>query len=309
MLNAFIGIGEESTYGTAVARTRFYELLSESVEEQIERIESAAIRSGRRTLHRRAAGVKRVTGSFELELAPQGIGVLLKHCLGSVSTTGTNPYTHTLTPGALNGKSLSIEIAREFSTGTVTSHLFEGCKIIKWGISCEVNQWAKLKLDVVGEEATISQSPSSVTYPTGWSPFTFVHGTVTTIGGTSYDLSSFSIDVDNGLQVDRFFLGANRQKEPLEAKLREIKGSLTTPYANDTLLNQLRNGTEAQLVVTFNAGASAQLTVTANVWIDGKWPHVERDAIASLPIDFTAMHSTSDASALMLTLVNSDSAP
>jgi hypothetical protein len=308
MLYGFVGIGEESTYGTPVSRTRFYEVVDESLVEEIERVESKAIRSGRYTLHRWAAGVRRVKGDVTIELAPQGLGLLLKHCMGAVATTGTGPYTHTLTPGALNGKSLSIEVGKSFVSGTTTAHVFDGCKITDFELSCGVGEFAQLKVGIWGRQATIGNTPSSPTYPANWSPFTWAQGSVT-VGGTSYDIDGFSLKVDNGLVVDRHFLGAQTAKEPLDANLRRITGSFTTPYAADTLLTQLRNATEAALVVTFNAAANAQLTVSANIRVNGKWANLKREGLPELPIEFTAQSATSDANALTLTLVNADSAP
>ena len=51
-LGGQLGLAAESTYGTFVAPTRWFEFNSESLHLERERIESAGIRAGRRVLHR-----------------------------------------------------------------------------------------------------------------------------------------------------------------------------------------------------------------------------------------------------------------
>jgi hypothetical protein len=88
-LFAQLGMSAESTYGTFVTPARFYEFLDESLDFTRGRMESAALRSGTRVMRSDdwAASEKAVAGGLSLELQTKGLGLLLKHCFGSVATS------------------------------------------------------------------------------------------------------------------------------------------------------------------------------------------------------------------------------
>jgi hypothetical protein len=310
-LSAQVGIAEESTYGTFVAPTRYHEFVSESVKLEIERLESRGLRAGRRTLHRWAPGVQRVTGDVEMELAAQGFGLWFKHVFGGVATSGVGPYTHTFTPGTLDAKSLSVQIGRPDVGGTVRAFSYLGCKVASAEISAAINEIAMMRVSLYGAHEDTSQTLGTASYPATLSPFTFTHGTLS-VAGSNLEVRSASISVDNGLAIDRHRLRTSnpaRPAEPLENGLREIGGTVDADFENLTAYNRFVNGTEASLVLAFNAGASAQLTATLNVRFDGETPNVGGPELLPLALPFKAVSSTSDAAAVTFTLVNADAAP
>src|SRR5574343_15397 len=101
---AQLGFAEETTWGTFSTPTRFLEVNSFAIQNQVERIESSAIRASNRVLRqdRWAANPKGVSGTLELEVMTKGFGLLLKHMLGTVAittpsgATNTRLHTHTL---------------------------------------------------------------------------------------------------------------------------------------------------------------------------------------------------------------------
>lgn len=310
LLDAQLGIGEEVTYGTYQAPTRFFEFTEESLKLEVERTFSQAYRNGRRTRHRVHGGVQRVAGDFTIELAPQGTGMLFKHMFGAVNTTGTNPYTHTFTPGLLDDKSLTVQVGRT-DTGSVTrAFSYLGCKITEWELAAEVGELAMLTCSLYGTHEDRAQSLAAVSYPTGWSPFTFVHGSLTIAAG-AVDIRSFSLSGNNNLGTDRHRISATnpaRPKEPLESDVREYSGTISADFESLTAYERYVNLTEAAVVLTFNAGASAQLTITMNVEFDGETPQVAREVLEQ-PLPFTCVSGTSDDAAITAVLVNADSTP
>jgi hypothetical protein len=129
-----------------------------------------------------------------------------------------------------------------------------------------------------------------------------------TIAGSGYDVRDCTFTIDNGLAVDRHFIRSTtpeRPKEPLESTRREITGTLTSDFVDLTALNRFINGTEAALVLTFNAGASAQTTFTMNVRFDGEDPDLGPELLEQ-GVPFKAVSATSDAAALTVTIVNAD---
>lgn len=306
-----IVLAEESTYGVYVAGTRAIEFLDESLTFGREIIDSNGIRAGRRIQSRYAQGVQRVTGDITMELAPQGTGLLFKHIFGSVGTTGAGPYTHTFVPSSLTGKSLSIQVGRSFLNGTVQPFSVLGAKITEAEISAEVNEFATLTMSIYGNHEDTAQSLAVAAYPATLTPFVFTHGSLS-VAGSGVDVRNFSLNIDNGLLVDRHFIRTTtpeRSKEPLEGGYRQITGSFEADFESLTAYNRYVQGTQAALVLSFNAGASAQLTITMNVRFDGETPTISSpDDIVAQTMNYKAVSSTSDAAAITAVLINGDSA-
>jgi hypothetical protein len=310
-LAAQVGVAAEVTYGTYVAPARFFEFVSESIDLERERIDSAGIRSGRTVLHRWAPGVQRVTGDLVLELAAEGFGLLWSHILGGVATSGVGPYTHTFTPGDLTGKSLSVQIGRPDIGGTVRAFSYLGMKVDQANLTANVNEFARLTLSLYGCHEDTAQTLGVASYNAALAPFVFTQGSVT-VAGSAFDVRSFDLTIDNALATDRHFIRGTtpeRPKEPLQNGLRAVTGTLTADFTDLAAYNRYVNGTEAALVLAFNAGASAQLTITMNVRYDGNTPNVGGPDLLEQELPFTAVSSTSDAAAITAVLINAESTP
>ena len=307
---AQFGLAEESAYGTIVTPNRFYELVSESLKMERERIHSSAIRPGRRVLHRWAPGVVKVGGEVELELPNRYLSVLLKHMFGSLTITGSGPYTHTAVPGDLAGKSLTVQVGRPDIGGTVRPFTYSGCKISEWSIKASVGEYAQLSLSFVGRNETTATALATASYPSDLSPFVFTHASLT-IASASFPVKEIELSGNNGLVDDRRYLtGANSGliAEPLEAAVREYTGSFKADFSDLTAYNRYVDGTEASLELAFNAGANSQLVVTCNVRFDGETPNVEGHELLELSQPFVCVHSSSDASAITAVLTTSEAA-
>src|SRR5690606_21973494 len=89
-----IGIGKETTWGTAVAPSVFYNA-TESITEERGRLRES-MNFGTRSRQPADAGRLRITGAMDgMHARPEGIGHLLRAALGAPQTTGASaPYTH-----------------------------------------------------------------------------------------------------------------------------------------------------------------------------------------------------------------------
>lgn len=305
-LEAQFGFGVESTFGTRVAPTRFLPFLNENLSQQIDYLESQSYRTGRKTKTVRRPGAIRSLGDVEMELAPQGLGLWLKQAFGANVDAGADPYTHTLTPGDLGGKSLSVQIGRTDQGGTMRPFDYAGVKITKWELHAEVNKLATIKTSLWG--ATLedtAQSLATATYPTGWSPFSFIDGSLT-IGGTSYQVKSLDLTADLGLLVDRQRLGSGVSKEPIETSVRQYGGNLVVDFTSLTGYNLFKNQTQSSLVTTFTSGVFS-LVITSTVEFDGTTPSASGIGNeVDQPLPFTAINATSDANVITAVLTNHD---
>ena len=130
---AALGIGEESTYGTAVSRVNWRPAINTNLLRTIERVPRPSLRTGAAGAMRRNhyTQADNAGGTASIELTYENCGMWVKHVLGAAATTGSSPYTHTYTLGTLP-TGLTIENVR----GTGTSEIFEGCRVNQGTLRC-----------------------------------------------------------------------------------------------------------------------------------------------------------------------------
>jgi hypothetical protein len=309
-IDAQIGMAQEVTYGTYVAPTRFYEFVSENLKFNVQRINSEGIRAGRRTMHRWKAGTRSVAGDINFELVPQDLGLILSNILGTPITTGSDPYTHTFTGlTAIDAKSLTIQVGRPDEAGTVQPFSYLGCKFTEVVINASAAEMVKMKASVYGREEVTAQALVAATYDAELEPFVFTEGTLS-IAGSVVEVKSCEYKINVNLGIDRFRVGANggKPKKALINGLADISGTFTADFESLTNYNRYVNGTEASLVLNFDAGTDKKLTITSNVRFDGETPEVGGMELLELTQPFVATGST-DAAVITAVLVNSDVAP
>lgn len=293
-----LGLVDEVTYGTPVVVTRFYEFNSEDIRLDIEPIYSEGIRAGRQNIHRIGAYArhrKGAGGTVELEFMQKGFGILLKHMLGAVVTTGTNPYTHTGSVASLIGDFFTLQVGRDDQAFT-----YEGCKVNEWELSCAVGEFLKLSLTIDAEDENTGVALATASYPTNIVPFSFLNGALT-VGGTATHVTEFTFSGNNNLATERYFIRASGLKKEPTDQGREYTGELTLEFEDLTAYNLFINGTESQLILTFTAGADT-FTVTAPTCLfTGETPTVEGPEIIPLTLPFTVLGDT-----LTAVLVNTE---
>lgn len=253
-----LGVADESTYGTAVTASRFFEFESEGIEETYGRTEgdplrvgSGFVRSDRFTPYFAGAA-----GTLELTAMTKGFGFWLKHMMGSVGTTGpaeTSVYTHTGTEGELLGDSFTCQLNRPFNpTGTNQAFTYSGGKIAKWTLANSVEENLVLSLDCDFQKVADNVALATAAYPSSMEPFAWVGGVVS-IGGAAYDVTEFSLEVDNGLDVDRRQIRGNALKKEPTAGRREASFSISADFDSLTNRNRANSATRAGALATLTA--------------------------------------------------------
>lgn len=235
-LNTQLGVKAESTWGTAVTVDRFFEYNSESITMETERIESKGLRAS--TLVQRSDRfvpvIKGAAGSIELEVLSKGFGFWLEQCLGTVGTTGpadTTAYTHTGTVGSLLGQGFTLQVNRPLHpAGTNQAFTYEGGKVAKWSLYCDVDGLLMFSADLVFETGVTATALATASYPTAMEHLSWAGGAVT-IDGTATPVESFKVEVDNGLMTDRYKLRSSTlRQEPVESNQREITWELVADF-------------------------------------------------------------------------------
>ncbi len=308
-LAAQIGIGVESTVGTAVTPTRFYEFTSESIVQTIERVESSGLRAGSRVLRsdRYVSGQLGIEGSVELEVTAGNFGILFKHALGANSTSGSDPYTHVATMLDPFGLGLTVQVGRPGNDGTVRAFTYAGCKISTLDLKCAVGDLLSADLGIVGSTAEATGSITSASYGSGLQVVSFT-GAAISVGGSSYPCKDFSLSLDNGLDAERYVLGANTTREPVAASLAEVTGSLTAEFVDLTAYNRVVNATHGAISAVFTGADGKTVTVSIPVArFDGDTPNVGGPEIVEQQLTYKGLFDGS-ASPVTITTINADSA-
>ncbi len=253
-----LGVKTESTVGTAVTVDRFFEYDSEGIAESYGRTEGDPLRVGSSFVRsdRFTPYISGAAGTISLAVMTKGFGWWLNHMLGGSSTSSVSDsvYTHTGVEGSLYGKSFTAQVNRPFHpSGTNQAFTYAGGKVASWTLSNSVdgNLMAELNCDFAS--VATGTALASASYPTSMDNFTWAGGVIT-IGGSSYDVTEFSVSGDNGLDVDRRQIRGNTTKKEQTSHRREASFSLSADF--DSLANRNRAASVTR------AGALAAITAT-----------------------------------------------
>ncbi len=309
------GFAQETTWGTPVTVNRFVQFVDESVQTEVERLESDSIIQG--ALIKRssqwALGLRKSEGDIGLELMDNGIGVLLYHAMGSMTVSGTGPFTYILRPAELSGKGLTLQFGRPARSGTVVPFTYAGAKVQSWEMGLSVGEVATFGVSVVARSETTGISLAVPSYPTATKPLTFVNGSFT-LGNTSLCVRSATISGENNLDTDRVCLGQNVIDQPVDSDYREITGDVEVEFGSQgggtdlELYNRYVNGEEATVTFTVrNSTSTASITLSGNCRFDGETPTVGGREILTHNLNCVFLGTNSDASAMTMTYVTSES--
>jgi len=273
VLDASIGIKEETTFGTAVAVDRFPEFVSETMQFKNTYAQAEGRRAGSRM--RRTAGrvLEKVDagGSITLEAVTKGLGLWLDAALGSASSTVTadaGAYLQVHTPAA-TGPSKSFTIQKGLPPvggGAVHAYTFPGsmCEQLQIDFSGPI---VKIILDWISREVVTSEAYASPSYVVGAEPLTFVGGEIyigatvtkptattpaTTAGEAVAFVKSGSVTIKNNLDGDGYNLGgAGKRTRKSERGMADVSGSLDIELQGTTMRDALLNQTALSLLLNF----------------------------------------------------------
>lgn len=325
-LSAQFGMVDEVTFNTSITVTRFLEFNSETLDNQVARIESGGMRVGRKVLRsgQWLAGKKNVTGDVEFEVQQQGFGLLLKHMLGSVSSAqpavGTDPtvWEHTFTVGQLDGKSFTCQVGLGDATGNQRAKTYSGCKVAKWDLSAAIDGFLMLKPTIDGASEATATAMAAATYPASTKPLAFTGATITLPSGVTGNVSKFDLTGDNKQNLARYFMsgsGSGMKKEQLEEGLRAYAGTLDVEFDDLTAYNQYVNGTLGSMTAFFEGDIishayqyALEVTMPA-VRFDGKTPNVSGMTIPTISAPFVCLDDGAGTGGLKMVYRTTDTAP
>lgn len=293
--NAWVGIGEESTWGTAAARSKFFEVTNMGVRLEKQIGFSRTVRGLDPT--RKYDQFEIARGELEMELYYEGMLKLWKHLL-----YGTN--TSTVTGGAhhsFSRQTVGSDWAPLTNGLTVESEqddanwLFTGMYINQAVFNFTPDQYPTVGLSMIGKTAAVNNTPSTPTFAAD-SRIILPNHCAFSFGATDYstEVKSISITVGNSLDGERRRIGSTNPKQPVRSSTRpDISIALDMEYNDST----------SSLIADFIAGTSKDITITClgdtisgstrytfklefpNCVIDSAFPTIGDPGIIPLPVN------------------------
>jgi hypothetical protein len=310
---AHIGLGKETTYGTAVAATDYIRFASEGLSEEIEQVVSDNI-IGVVDEGTSVEGAHTISGDISFEVYPNNIGHLLRAALGAPVTTsvGTGVYQHVFTPTQSNFSNVcalppyTFEVNRDlaqafqYSGGVVDSLTFS------FGTDSKI---MKASASVIAKAlAMITKTTPSFDIA---DPFLWNQAVITLNGVQNTNLSTLEFGVSNSLEGRATLDGTKVISRVLRngARTFPIKFSLELQDMAEYNLFKAQNGVPLKIELTGGVISGAnnyKITIDVPKFRFNSFP-INVDGTGALTVsaegagkyDFTSLYG------MKVTLVNS----
>ena len=242
-----IGIGAESTYGTFAPPTRWLPWLEENLDIDRKFSDGKAVVAGSllKQSNQTVLLTQMAKGTIKVPVTTSGLGLLLKAALGAAAgptqMATTAAYQTVATLASTAGNSLTAQIGRPQTDGTITPYSYTGCKVTGFDLTVESGNVPELSVEVVGQQLTETQALVVPVFETS-NPAVFSFQQVTLKAGVTIgsevamaNVRKFDLSLKRKLDESRFYIGGNGLlAEPLEDDFLELTGSLTADFTNTT---------------------------------------------------------------------------
>lgn len=209
------------------------------------------------------AGNIDVAGSYNMEMAPEHVGVFLRHILGAPVTTGASaPYTHTFRPKALP---VGMLIEKNWVTAGITDKVehFLGCRVQDATFDVPQEGACTLSMNLQGAKYSIVTAPLDGTLADpGHNGWFAPNVTLKLAGSPSLLCKSANIKVMNNLDTGRYTIGTAGERIDCPEGFADCTGSVTA-IVDTTLFSAFidkanaRTDTTLELIFTFGSGTGA----------------------------------------------------
>jgi hypothetical protein len=251
-------IGKESTYGTASTNFQWAGIVESFEPEENNNIDSRMSVGVRAPLKLRT-GAKEVDGSMSVALQNAR---LIAYALGKVESTGTAPYTHTISTVGRGEELPSFTVQNHNSLHGLTRN-YVGGKVDTLTISASAEEAVMLESDFMFAGVEIGGTPATVTAEVD-NYFMFYEGSVTVNGTAVADITEFELEVANGLERRYTIQNGDGSPTRIEEGNLEITASLTMDFTGTTQYDIFRNGEniEVELVLQDSQNADHSVTIS-----------------------------------------------
>jgi len=252
-VGSYVGLGNETTYGTAVARTKFLLGAIPTVDDKPTRplIVSDAFRSI--TPRSATRGMTSAPITIPLEANYIGDEFLYFHLFGAGSVVTTTPGTlakqHAFTLQRATPPGLSVEIVKD-----ALAYLYPGCKVSKaMSEYAPEGKIVKRTLELLGRDES-NPSASSPTFP-AFQPIAFDQ-VVCKIDGSAIEWRSGGWSFDQAIGSGRPQMGSKLMLEPFSGRVM-ITVKLEVYFDSDARRADLRADTPRKINFLATAAANS----------------------------------------------------
>jgi len=281
--NQFIGVGEETVFGTSVARTKFAKAFGGSHLDHIADREMSAVISGNVGADGEAVFDKGQRGEGKIIIPSSyddmAMLMVLKHAFGLYAFTAGTPAIHTFTrkvgppfgAGLVSASTgLSVELNYELPDTSLAARLLTSAAVKTLGLSWTAGEEIKAEVDFIGQGVTQVAKSSSPTYPTyDTYGMTFAQAKVQ-IDGTddSAIVTGLDLNLDNGFDPV-MTLGSATTRAPKRKGKASTSGTLKMLWDGTTseakkVWDKFKANTVAALIVTMTGPTNYSWVITLN---------------------------------------------
>ena len=267
-----IGIAEEVTWGTAVARTHWIRSVSSGLQQTVKK-------KPRPDLYGSTAGTRskhftesvEAGGPEEWLFGYEGQGPLWKHALwGTPTTTGpvSTIYTHTYPMSGTVPTGLTIEEIRGTDPTTNASRVYEGCMIdsLEWELSA--GGLLTCRAEIIAELQAAEGTAGAPTFTTNEIEASHANSGAFIWNGVSNEVRRAKVSIKNNLGR-RNNIGSNYTAQPQPTDFRMVEAEIDLETINAAFLTGLTADTEANATLTITGAGSRTMTLTLhNAYVD-----------------------------------------
>jgi len=261
----YVGIGKESAFGTAVAATDYFEIMSESLSETIDRFPTRNAFGGFYDPDD-FAGARRVAGNIVMFGHPVSIGHLLKAALNTISGSAISSgflhlsrfiSTKSEYAAGVAGQPYTLEVHRDVGS----SHQYAGAICNQLQLSLAPNQDVRVTADWIAQNGGLiaKTTPTFPGSPTD--PFTFETASLTIAGAATARWEAFNITVNNNLDG---ILALNASTNIIRVRRRgpqEVRISGTLDFTDVAEYLDFKNQTELAMRLNLTRANSFSLLI------------------------------------------------
>ena len=306
--NGFLGIGPESTWGSAVTVTDYFEAFSESVTETYDRFQLANI-IGRLAEPDDYAGILRVSGDISCAAHPHTLGFFLRGVTGVLSSSMTDGLgTHIFTMGTATHQGsynalhpFTFEINRDLSS----SHQYDGAQISQVTLNGAPNQDLRVTASVLAKGRSIIAKTTPSYTSSSTFPFTFETCSVQIAGAANVDLESFTFTINNQVEGIATLNNDTEVQKMLRSGNPQIRLSGQMQFEDLDDYDRFINQTEIAMSFNFTRADSFSMLIDIPRFVYTSYP-VNMGGADRVSVGFEGMcrYHTGSGQAFEITLTN-----
>lgn len=290
-----VGIGKESSRGAGVAPAVWVPFTSFSADDKAVQARAESGVGELIDVNESLVTTLHAEGDLEGEVRDESIGYILYNLLGTLNTTGSDPYTHAFSLNNTNSpNSLALVVA-----DPNTTEMYRLCMVDSLEMSAELDELIKMTASFKAKTAVSSSATASYTAENKFSKKHLSVKVAANLAGlsaaTALSLKSLTYTISKNVVADDV-LGTVEPEDFLATQLM-IEGEITLNYEDETWKNYMLNGTKRAMEIKLqntdvDLGGSVNPSLTIqmpNVEFYDWEPNYALDEIVSQSLSFKAL--------------------